>query len=118
MKIKGDKMKILHFLAQHPSSESSYINKYILCNTQSKKTTSAIYRTLNELISDGYIQRDSLTSSRLLLTKNGWNLLNFPPMYPIVKHIFIPRRESIKIIIHIDIPWNEKIKEKYHLGVR
>lgn len=117
MKIKGDRKKILHFLAQNPSSEFSYINKHILSNTQSKKTTSAIYRTLNELISHGYIQRDSLTSSRLSLTKKGWNFLNFTPKCPIVKHIFIPRRESIKIIIHIDIPWNKKIKTEYHLGV-
>ncbi len=109
-------MEILKYLAINPGCNFSDINGHILQKSSSRKTTSAIYRLLSELISNGYIQKDLPTNSRLLLTKKGWDFLNIQPRN---RHLTqIPKEnKSIKIFIYIETPWNVNIKKQYHLGV-
>ena len=70
-------LAILSYLGLNPGCNVNDINKYILREFNPKKTTSAIYRSFNELKREGYIKKHSHLVSKFILTKKGWDFLTF-----------------------------------------
>ena len=77
MKSVEETLAILSYMGFNPGCTIYDINKYILREINPKKTTSAVYRSFNELKREGYIKKHSHLLSKFVLTEKGWDFLSF-----------------------------------------
>ena len=81
-KIKGsnlvlvkEKIDILAHIFNNPNTCLNQLHNYLIQNSQSRKTTSTIYKYVNELHSAGYLRKFDPLQKNLFLTRKGHLLL-------------------------------------------
>ena len=117
MKSINETLAILSYTGLNPGCSLQDINRYILREFNPKKTTSTIYRALNELKHDGYIKNHSHFISKFVLTRKGWNFIAFY-MNTAPRNV-IPNGNT-HLTIYIFIELLERvclIKNRYYNGV-
>ncbi len=115
MEVK-EKIDILKYVHKNPNSLPLEIYNSLLNQSRTKKTTSTIFRFIQELVSIGYLNLYRPDQKRITLTRAGKQFLNsyrrldfrIKNCHSTINIIIIPCRHCCSTIPYINYPYMPK----------